>query len=266
MLAPSLQGFDDVALNARVLQEHPGFIDEEGFENRGDLAVRDDRIRTMQNVKEQRLQKFRVLAHALEVEALEAREGNRVLDIVEEKSELAAASPLREAARNIVPERVRQHAQRAQRGVHCIQVFNLMKEFALSGRVEVAWSLALGQHFHEEREEVEIFLCRRQRKRVDFEIRGFQADADIRAAKKLGKTFEAPAQIEDERIRGVFLEVSDQEIQQETFPSSRSSENYGVGHIAVMEVQEVGCVMVGLQDRRDIPAGVGGCKARHSEG
>ena len=58
-----------------------------------DLPVGDDFIGAMQDVEQQRLQKFGVLAHALEVEALEARERNRVLGIVEEKSELAAAGP-----------------------------------------------------------------------------------------------------------------------------------------------------------------------------
>ena len=33
VLPPSLEGFDDVPLNAWILEEHPRFIDEEGFEN-----------------------------------------------------------------------------------------------------------------------------------------------------------------------------------------------------------------------------------------
>ena len=33
VLAPGLEGFDDVPLNAGILEEHPRFIDEEGFEN-----------------------------------------------------------------------------------------------------------------------------------------------------------------------------------------------------------------------------------------
>src|SRR5271168_106583 len=121
----------------------------------------------MQDVEQQGFQKLRVLAHALEVEALKTRKRNGVLRVVEEESELAAARPLRQAARNVMPERVRQHAERAQRRVHRIEVFDLVEEFAFGGRVELARSLTLNQHFQEESKEVEILLRRWQRKRVD---------------------------------------------------------------------------------------------------
>src|SRR5260370_1065971 len=111
MFASRFEGFDDVSLNAGVLQKYPGFIDEERFENRGNLTVGDDAIGTMQDVEEQRFQKLRVLAHALEIEALEAGERNRVLYVVEEESELSATGPFGEAARNVMPERICQHAQ-----------------------------------------------------------------------------------------------------------------------------------------------------------
>src|SRR5271156_2971039 len=118
----------------------------------------------MQDVEEQRFQKFRVLAHALEVEALKAGERDRILGVVEEESELAATSPFGEAARHVVPERVRQHAQRAQLRVHRIQVFDLVEEVTLGGGVELARPLSLDQHFQEESEEIEVFLRRWQRK------------------------------------------------------------------------------------------------------
>src|SRR5271163_2267398 len=183
----------------------------------------------MQNVEQQWLQEFRVLAHALEVEALKAGERNRVLGVVEEESELAASGPFGEAARNVMPERVRQHAQRAQRRVHRIQVFDLVEEVALGGRVKLARPLPLNQHFQEESEEIEVFLRRWQRKRIDLEILGFKADANIRAAEKLCEAFKASAQVEDERVRIVFLEIGDEEIQQERFSSPRSPKNHGVG-------------------------------------
>src|SRR6266446_2130790 len=72
IFAPRFEGFDDVSLNAGVLQKYPGFIDEERFENRANLAVGDDGIGAMQDVEEQRLQKLGVPAHTLEVEALKA--------------------------------------------------------------------------------------------------------------------------------------------------------------------------------------------------
>src|SRR5260370_12184258 len=187
MFASRFEGFDDISLNAGVLQKYPGFIDEERFENRGNLAVGNDGIGAMQDVEEQRLQKLRVLAHALEVEALEAGERSRVLCVGEEKSELAATGPFGEAARNVMPERVCQHAQRAERRVHRIQVFDLVEEFAFCGGVEFAGPLPLDQHFQEQREEIEILLRRWQRKRIDLEILGFQANANIGTSPDLRK-------------------------------------------------------------------------------
>src|SRR5260370_18839744 len=101
MFASRFEGFDDVSLNAGALQKYPGFIDEERFENRGNLAVGDDGIDAMQDIEEQRFQKLRVLAHALEVEALEPGERNRVLFGVEEESELAATGPFGETHGNV---------------------------------------------------------------------------------------------------------------------------------------------------------------------
>src|SRR5208337_881104 len=167
-----LEGFDDVSLDGRVLQKHPGFVDEEGFENGANLPVGDNSIGAMQDIEEQRFQKFRVLAHALEVEALKAGERNRVLGIVKEEPELPPASPLRQAARNVVPESIRKHAQRAQRWVHFIEVLHLVEEVAFGGWVELARPLPLDQHLQEEGEEIEVLLRRWQRKRIDLETLG----------------------------------------------------------------------------------------------
>src|SRR5271154_6851791 len=99
----------------------------------------------MKDVEQERFQKLRILAHALEVKALKARERNRVLGIVEEESELASASPLRKAVRHVVPERICENAKRAQRRVHRVEVFDLVKEIALGGRVEISRPLPLDQ-------------------------------------------------------------------------------------------------------------------------
>src|SRR6266404_4861043 len=133
---PGFECLDDVSLDGRVLQKYPRLVDEERLEKGGSLTVGYNRIGAMQDVEEQRFEKFRVLAHALEVEALEAGERNRVLCVVEEESELAATGPFGEAVRNVMPECVCQHAQRAECRVHRIQVFDLVKEFAFGGRVE----------------------------------------------------------------------------------------------------------------------------------
>src|SRR6202022_212108 len=106
-------GFDDVPLDAGVLQKHPRFIDEKGFENGRNLSVRNNGIGTMQNVEKQRFQKFRVMAHAVEVEALKTGERDRVGGVVEEESELSPSGPFGETAGNIIPERIRTPPKRA---------------------------------------------------------------------------------------------------------------------------------------------------------
>src|SRR5258708_18166540 len=68
---PGLQRLYDVSLNARVLEKDPSLINEKGLECRADLSVRDDGVRSMQDVKEQGFEKFGILAHPLEVETLE---------------------------------------------------------------------------------------------------------------------------------------------------------------------------------------------------
>ena len=93
VFAPGLQGLDDIPLDAGVLEEHPGLVDEERFEHRGDLAVGDDRVGPVQDVEEQWFQEFRILAHVLKVEALKRRERNAIFCVVEEESELTAACP-----------------------------------------------------------------------------------------------------------------------------------------------------------------------------
>ena len=161
------------------------------------------------------------------------------------------------------PERVGQHAQRAQRRVHGIQVFDLVEEIALRGWVELARPLALDQDFQEESEEIEILLRRWQRERIDLEISGFEAHANIRAAEQLREALEAASQIEDECVRIVFLEIGDEEIQQERLSRRRSARESWCGpHRGNGDSGSTGC---GGWSRglRDIPAGDGDCEARH---
>src|SRR5258708_6821867 len=132
----------------------------------------------MEDVEKERFQKLRVLAHPLEVETLKPRKRDCIFGVVEQKSELAASGPFREAAQKIMAEGVRQHAQRAKRGVDRVQILDLMIEIALDGGVEFTGPRSLNQDLQKQREKVEIFLCRRERKRVDLEILRFEANAD----------------------------------------------------------------------------------------
>src|SRR5208283_1404327 len=53
-----------------------------------------------------------------------------------------------------------------------------------------------------------------------------------------------------EGMRSVLLQVGDQEVEKKTFPGTGSPENHGVRYVAVMEIQKVWCVVVGLKDRK----------------
>ena len=88
-----------------------------------------------------------------------------------------------------------------------------MVQIAFRGRVELASLLSLNQNLEEQREKVEILFRRWQGERVDLEILGFQSDANIRAAKQLREALKAPAEIEDEGVRVVLLEIRDQEVE-----------------------------------------------------
>ena len=143
VLAPGLERLDDISLNAWVLEKHPRLVDEERLESGSDLLVRDDRVRPMENVEKQRFENLGILAHLLEVEALEPGERDRVFGVIEEKSELAALRPLRKAFGKAVPENVRENAQRSQRRIDGIEILDLVVEVALGRRIKLQRSQSL---------------------------------------------------------------------------------------------------------------------------
>src|ERR1700732_3260612 len=132
-------------------------------------------------------------------------------------------------------EGVRQHAQRAQRGVNRVQVFDLVIEIALDGGVEFTHPCSLNQDFQEEGKEIEIVLCGRKRKRVDLEVLGFEADAEVGAAEKLSEAFKTSAKVKDERMRIVFLEIGNKKVEEKRFARAGPAQNHRVGNIAVMQ-------------------------------
>src|SRR4029077_6177167 len=207
VLAPGLERLDHVSLDARVLEKHPRFVDEKGLEDGRDPAIGDKRDSAIQDVEEQRFEKFGVVTHALEIETLESGEGDRVLGIVKEKSELAPLRPLSKAAGNIMAQRVRKDTEGSESRVHRIEIFNLKEKIAFGSRVEITAPLSLNQDLQEKGEEIQILLGRLQRKRIDFEIGGFQAHADIGAAEQLGEAFKAPTEVENEGVRLIFLKI-----------------------------------------------------------
>src|ERR1700756_324641 len=72
VLAPGLQGFGDVLLDARIPKKYPRLVDKESLERGGEVAIGNDFIRAVQNVEQERFKQLRIPAHLLEVEALES--------------------------------------------------------------------------------------------------------------------------------------------------------------------------------------------------
>src|SRR4051812_2756190 len=107
----------------------------------------------MQDVKEERFEEFRVAAHLLEVEALKPRKGNGVVRIVEEKTELPAAHPLRQRIGELAGQSVRQHIEGPQGRIERIQVFNLLVQLAVGSRIKRA-NRTSEQDLHEESQEI----------------------------------------------------------------------------------------------------------------
>src|SRR6516225_3583489 len=148
--APRLKSLDHIFLNARRLQENPRLINEESLERRADLTVRDDGIRAVQNVKEQRFQKLGILAHSLEVETLESGKRNGVHRVVKEETELARLRPLRESRRKAVPKRISQNAQSSEERVNGVEVFDLLVKVSLFEWIQFERNRALQQNLDEQ--------------------------------------------------------------------------------------------------------------------
>src|ERR1700687_4936961 len=213
--SPRLERLDDVPLNARILQKHPCFIYKKRLEYGTDLPVANDGVRAMQDVEQERFKNFGVLAHFLEVETLEAREGHRVFRIVEEESELAAACPLREPVRNPMSQRVCQNSKRSELWVNRIQILDLLVEIPFLAGFQVDRRRALQQNLHKQGKKVEILLCRRETERIDPEVWRVDSYFHVRTAEKLREAFETAAEVKNECPGVVFLKIGDEKIQKE---------------------------------------------------
>ena len=133
-------------------------------------------------------------------------------------------------------------------GVDRIEIFNLVVEVSLGRRGKFCHPGALKQDFQKERQEVEVLFGWWQREWIDLEVLGFESDTDVGAAEKVGKAFKASAQIEDERMRRVLLEIRDEKVQQERLSRAGSPENHRVRNVPVVKIQEVGRVVIRLKN------------------
>src|SRR5947209_16809771 len=122
-----------------MTEETPCFIDEERLECGHRFRVVDEGIGPMQNVKEQWLNEFRVTIHSFKVEALEARQRERVIFVVKDLLVLTTADPLLQPAGQGLLQGVCQHAQGPQIRRQKAEDMNLRIQaslFILAQRIE----------------------------------------------------------------------------------------------------------------------------------
>ena len=202
----------------------------------------------MQDVEEQWFEKFRIPAHLLEVEALEARKGNGVLRIVEEKSELSPAQPPGESVRQIPRQSVRQNIEGTKRRLERVEIFDLFVNRPIGLRIELGGDAA-EKHFDEKGQEIEIGLGRRETKGIDGEFGGFEPYPQVRSAKQPRETFETSSKVKNESEGIVFLEIRKQKIQEKGLAAAGAPENHGVGDVVIVKIHKIRRAVVGFEHR-----------------
>src|SRR6266576_1757816 len=95
---------------------------------------------------------------------------------------------------------------------------------------------------------MEVFRCLGEAEGIDREIPMRQADAPHAAAQPGGEFLVAAAQIEDDGDGVVFLDVRQNEIQEERLPRPRGALDKDVAHVVMVEVPEIRRVVLGLKD------------------
>ena len=122
----------------------------------------------MQNVKEQRFEQFRVLAHALEIETLEAMRTKWCLPQWSKRNPNSTSAVQRQPIGKRRAPKIREHAQRAQRRIQDIQVLDSEEQFPLGrwDRKKLPYP-SFEQDSQNKCQEIEIFFGGRERKRID---------------------------------------------------------------------------------------------------
>ncbi len=203
-LAPSLLGPRDPVANNALLEEDPSFVDDEELEDADVLGLLDLRRSSVQDVEQHRLEDIGVLIPATEVEGLEAREGERVLYVVEQIAELAGTRPAMETFAQR-PENGREVGKRPDLAREFVDTLQRSVERFFVRGGELVASSGLDQDLEEEIKEVEILVSRFQRERIDAEAWGLQPDVEIGSSEGPRQHLVAGAEIEDDGQRLVLL-------------------------------------------------------------
>src|SRR6202023_4025362 len=90
------------------------------------------------------------------------------------------------------------------------------------------------QHPNKRVEKMQVVFCRWQEEGVDGESAFLHAHLQVTASKKPRKTFVPAAQIKDDRVGAVFLQVREKKIQQEALSCAGCPKNDGVRVLLIM--------------------------------
>ena len=162
----------------------------------------------LQHIKQQRLQDVRVVRPAIEVEGLEAGEGERVLGVVEEVAELSGLRPAMQALSQRA-EDGREVGERPYLGGQLVGALDRGEQrLFILGRQLIA-STGLDEHPQEQVQKIQVLVGRLQRERIDGEAGVLQADIQIGPAEGACQRLVAAAEIEDEGQRIVFLRATE---------------------------------------------------------
>ena len=129
----------------------------------------------MEEVEQQRLQHERHAVEPFEVDVLERRQRDRVLDVIEDLGVLAAFHPPLELLREPAREDVGQREQPALIGIERVQRLDLFIERLIIGAGHRVLPARLDEHLHEREQELQIGRRGRQTERIDREARSVQA-------------------------------------------------------------------------------------------
>src|SRR5882672_140135 len=162
VFTPSLLRLHYIVADRLVLDEQPCLIKEESLEGGESSRVGNFVGRAMQNVKQQRLQNFRRVVPAMEVERLKARERKRVFSVVKQEPVLPAAGPAVEAFFQLADD-VPKIRNRALVRLQYVDALDRVPQSAFLLEVEpVTLLVALNEHAEEAEEKLQVLFGLRQ--------------------------------------------------------------------------------------------------------
>src|SRR5271169_6455561 len=247
VLAPGLLRLHHIVANGLVLDEEPRFVEQEELGCAELLGVGDFIRCPVQNVKQKWFQDFGRIVPAVEIERLKAFERKRVLSVVEEEAVLSTAGPAVEAFFQLAND-VPKVRDRALVRLQYVDALDRVPQSAFLLEVDpVTLLVTLNEHAEEAEEKLQVLFGLREREGVDGELPRFLTHIEIRALEYRRKRLEAAADIEDESQRLVLLCVLQQKNAKIGLATPAHPENKGVGNIAGMQVEIVGCAVVGFE-------------------